>query len=60
MYQQVHQKSDLIAKQNVSAVFCTVAAGEAINIHCTAEGPEKSEEKENEEFYFFLWYIKSK
>lgn len=35
--QQVHQKSDLITEENIGAVFYAVAAGEAVNIHCTAQ-----------------------
>lgn len=37
VYQQVHQKSDLITKENIGAVFYAVAAGEAVNIYCTAQ-----------------------
>lgn len=47
VYQQVHQKSDLITKENIGAVFYAVAAGEAVNIYCTAQWPKKSEGKKN-------------
>lgn len=47
LHQQVHQKSDLITKENIGAVFYAVAAGEAVNIYCTTQWPKKSEGKKN-------------
>lgn len=37
VHQQVHQKSDLITKENIGAVFYAVAAGEAVNIYCITQ-----------------------
>lgn len=45
--QQVHQKSDLITEENIGAVFYAVAAGEAVNIHCTAQWPKKAGANKN-------------
>lgn len=60
MYQQVHEKSDLITKKNVGAVFCTITAGEAVSIYRIAEGPKKSEGKKNKNKNFTSFFTKSK
>lgn len=61
MYQQVHQKSDLITKKNIGAVFCTITAGEAVSIYCIAEWPKKSEgkKKKNKNVTFFFGKLKA-